>query len=271
VFWLRILSKIPGGVLVQNVAEKSKRELVMIERTIEKNLLYPLIRWKDVSRYHAHPSVYILLAQDVESRTGIKEATMRRDFPKSYAYLKEFEDLLVRRAAYRRYQGRSAFYSMYDIGTYTLAPIKVVWRRMDRQINAAVVQEANDEFLGVRPVIPQETCVFIEVNSLAEAHYLCGLLNSSIVNFVAKSHSVRGGKGFGTPSMLDFLNIKEFKSDDALHKELSSLSRKAHKLKSAGDDVAETQQAINKVVARIWGIGEKELKAVDSALSNMDA
>ena len=40
---------------------------------------------------------------------------------------------------YRQYQSGAAFYSMYNIGHYTVAPIKVVWRRMDRRINAAVV------------------------------------------------------------------------------------------------------------------------------------
>ena len=34
---------------------------------------------------------------------------------------------------------------MYDVGPYTVAPIKVVWRRMDRRINAAVVGPVEGE------------------------------------------------------------------------------------------------------------------------------
>ena len=46
---------------------------------------------------------------------------MRRDYPLTHRYLRQFEQLLVARAAYRRYQGRHAFYSMYNVGEYTLA------------------------------------------------------------------------------------------------------------------------------------------------------
>ena len=48
---------------------------------------------------------------------------------------------------------------------------KVVWRRMDRRINAAVVEAIDDPLLGRRPVVPQETCVLAACESADEAHY----------------------------------------------------------------------------------------------------
>ena len=199
VYWLRIVGRAKEGVLVENVSEKSKSDIDHLTVAIEPDLIYPLIRWLDVQRYTAHPSVYILLAQDVETRQGIAEKRMRREYPQTFAYLKHFEERLRNRTAYKRYQNTAPFYSMYDVDTYTLARTKVIWRRMDKQINAAVVREVKDEWLGTRPVIPQETCVLIETRNDAEAHYLCALLNSSVVNYLVKSHSVKGGKGFGTP------------------------------------------------------------------------
>jgi hypothetical protein len=134
---------------------------------------------------------------------------------------------------------------MYDVGPYTLAPIKVVWRRMDRRINAAVVEPLDDPVLGPRAVIPQETCVLIAAESPDEAHYLCALLNSAMVGFLVSSHSVRGGKGFGTPSMLDYLRLRRFDPQDADHAALAALSREAHRRAARGEEASEIQSQID--------------------------
>ena len=262
VFWVRILKEVSGGFLIQNVSEKSKAGIESVTNTIEGDLLYPLIRWSDVSRFSATPSVYLILAQNVETRTGITGPTMRAKYPKTYAYLKQFESLLVKRAAYKRYQGDSPFYSMYDIDTYTLAPTKVIWRRMDRQINAAVVGAVEDQYLGERVVVPQETCVLIETESTNEAHYICAVLNSAVANFIVKSHSVRGGKGFGTPSMLDYVCLKRFDPRNAQHKELSALSRKAHRAAANDQDLGAIQAAIDESAGALWGLSKSEMKAM---------
>ena len=86
----------------------------------------------------------------------------------------------------------------------------------------------DDPLLGRRPVIPQETCVLVACDSADEAHYLCAVLNSAVVNELVQAHSVRGGKGFGTPGMLEFVPLRRFQADERLHRELAQLSRQAH-------------------------------------------
>jgi SAM-dependent methyltransferase len=229
VYWVTVLGEAEGGVRVRNLAEKNRRSLESVEQVIEPDLLYPLLCWGDVARYRAVPSAAILLAQDVQSRSGIDPAVMGCRYPRTLAYLERFQGLLTARAAYRRYQGGKAFYSMYNVGPYTVAPIKVVWRRMDRRIRAAVVEEAAAGGLGCRPVVPQETCVLIAVDSVVEAHYLCAVLNSAVVHFLVASHSIGGGKGFGTPGILDFVRLKRFDAADGRHRELAVLSQEAHR------------------------------------------
>ena len=43
---------------------------------------------------------------------------------------------------------------MYNVGPYTLAAHKVVWRRMDRQIRAAVVGEIDHPVAGTPGIGP---------------------------------------------------------------------------------------------------------------------
>jgi hypothetical protein len=245
VYWVEVLDEQDGGVRVRNITAKSKRAIEPVEAVIEPDLLYPLLRWGDVRRYAAVPRGYVLLAQDPATRTGIAEAVMRARYPWTLAYLERFRELLVSRAAYRRYQGGGPFYSMYNVGPYTIAPVKVVWRRMDRRINAAVVEpggwggsctatpgatvQLSPQLAPQpRPAVPQETCVLVACESADEAHYLCAVLNSAAVNDRVAAHSVRGGKGFGTPGMLEYLPLARYRSDEPLHAELAALSRKAH-------------------------------------------
>ena len=228
VYWLDVQGSDDDGIRVCNRPGKAKRAVASVEAVIEPDLVFPLVRWADVARWSARPSGYLLMPQDPATRAGIEERRMRRDYPLTLAYLQGFEPLLRERAAYRRYQNRQPFYSMYNVGPYTLAAAKVVWRRMDRTIRAAVVETIDDPHLGLRPVVPQETCVLIACDNGDEAHYLCALLNSSLVHDLVAAHSVPGGKGFGTPSILDYLPLRKFDPRDARHAELATRSRWLH-------------------------------------------
>ena len=249
VYWLRIIEADDEGVLVRNMTGSAGRDrkFEAVEERIEADLIYPLLRWGDVGRFSAVPAAYILLAQDVDARRGHDEQWMQSQCPRTLAYLWRFRRQLESRAAYKRYQSAAAFYSMYNVGRYTLAPIKVVWRRMDKRINAAVLEPLDDQFLGRRPVVPQETCVIVEAESADEAHYLAAALNSRRTDIIVGGHSVSGGKGFGTPSMLDYLRIGRFDPHDKRHARLARLSRLAHGQTAAEEDTAEIEAEIDVV------------------------
>ena len=247
VYWVEVLGAVDGGVRIRNVAARGKRRVDTIERVIEPDLLYPLLRWSEVGRYSASGRGHILLVQDPAARTGIGEAVMRQRYPRTLDYLEQFRELLTSRSAYRRYQQRGPFYSMYNVGPYTIGPIKVVWRRMDRRINAVVIEETDDPTLGRRPAVPQETCVLVSCDSVDEAHYVCAVLNSAIVGNLVSAHSVCGGKSFGTPGMLDFIPLGLFQADDPRHAELAALSRQAH----AAATGARTQCQIDRLAAAV--------------------
>ena len=262
VYWLEVFEATACGLQVRNIAGRGKKKVDTVEAVIEPDLIYPLVRWSDVSRYGALPSSHILLSQDADTRRGIDLQIMQNRYPRTLAYLERFAELLTGRAAYRRYQQTAPFYSMYNVGPYTVAPIKVVWRRMDKRINAAVLTESDDPLLGRRSIIPQETCVLIAADSLDEAHYLTALLNSSIVDFLVTSHSVYGGKGFATPSMLDFIRLKRFDCQDVRHVELADLSRRAHHKAANGQDTSQAQRKIDRTAGRLWDLDAEQLHAL---------
>ncbi|MBN2025053.1 MAG: N-6 DNA methylase [Pirellulales bacterium] len=258
VYWLDVLGWEGSGVVARNLAGRGKRAVRQVTATVEPDLLFPLARWADVARYRAVPSAHVLLVQDLRTRRGLSEEVLRRDCPRTLAYLESFRETLSARAAYRRYQQDGAFYSMYNVGPYTVAPWKVVWRRMDRRITAARLGPVDDPLLGARPAVIQETCVAVEVDSPEEGDYLAAMLNSAVVNFVAAAHSVRGGKGFGTPSMLDYLALCRYNPANARHRALAAAGGKARTMAAVGDDPRDAQQAIDELAGALWGLNSAQ-------------
>lgn len=266
VYWLRIVGD-QGGVLTVRNLDAGKRKAAGVECQLEPDLLYPLLRWGDITRWRATPQAHLLLVQDAAARTGIDEAELARRLPKTYAYLQRFRTLLESRAAWKRYQQAGPFYSMYNVGDYTLSPIKVVWRRMDRRINAAVAASIDDPHLGVRCLIPQETCVLAVAQTLDEAHYLCAMLNSVCANFLAIAQSVRGGKGFGAPGLLQSLRIARYQPGDELHRRLATASLEAHQKVAAGESPAEQEREIDQAAAAVWGVSRSDLAIMERTIA----
>ena len=232
VCWVTIVSRESNQcVTIRNLAACGKQPLPVIEAEIESELLYPLLRWRDVDRFSAIPSTWSIIVQDPATRTGLPLEIMQAKYPKTLAFLRKFETQLRNRAAYRKYLPDAPFYSMYNISRETFAPIKVVWRRMDTRIRAAVVQpfEASHDlmFAQGRSIIPQETCSMIAVSDLDEAYYLAALLNSQEVHRRVAASSVQGGKGFGSPGMLEHLSIRRYDATNETHVALVQLGRSA--------------------------------------------
>jgi hypothetical protein len=138
VYWVDIVLERPDGlVVVRNLIEGAKIKVDEVTEPIEPDLLYPLLRGRDVQRWKAEPSALILMVQDPVKRRGIDEKDLQARYPRTYGYLKRFEPALRQRAAFKRYFTRperggrvtetGPFYSMFDVGDYTFAPWKVVW------------------------------------------------------------------------------------------------------------------------------------------------
>lgn len=268
VYWVDIINKRPDGlVIISNITAGAKRKVESIQMAIEPDLLYPLLRGRDVKRWQAKPSVYTIITHLPRMRlNAIPEDEMKTDYPKTYLYLKRFEAVLRERAAYKRYfRSDAPFYSMFDVGDYTFAPYKVVWTRIAK-IEAAVVNTLDGKY-----IIPQETITLVACNSKEEAHYIASLINSSIFQYGATSYSQAGGKSMGSMHVLENIRIPKFDPTNKIHQELAGLSQNAHQAAKIGGEVGlkEIEQRIDKLAAQIWGLAAKELEEIAISLEEL--
>ena len=266
VYWVNIIDERPDGlVVVDNITAGAKVKVESIQMAIEPDLLYPLLRGRDVRRWRAVPSANILIVQDPKKRCGIDEAQMKTDYPKTYLYLKRFEGVLRERKSRGvtdMIEKGAPFYTMFAIGEYTLAPYKVVWREVAIEADAAII-----EITGGKVIIPDHTLIMLECANKEEAHYVCSVINSAPFRFASKSYIVL----HPDPHILKNIHIPRFDPNNSAHRELAGFSEIAHITKEEGDEPSITtiQQHIDELAAQLWGLTKEELHEIQESLKEL--
>ena len=209
--------------LFQNLAESGRRKVPFVAVRLERELLYPILRWRDLDEFYvAPPSALMLVPQDARRRRGFDLETMSRRYPLTLSYLKQFEDVLRTRAACKRFCRTAPFWSLFNVDESTFAPYKVAWRRMDSRLRAAVVAPTPND---ARPLLVQETLAFVPVADLAEADYLAAALNSAPARERAAERFEPGSQSFGSPGVLNAIPIPRFDPASPVCQELSTLGK----------------------------------------------
>jgi hypothetical protein len=273
VYWIRVINKRPNGdLLIENLHDVGKIKVKRVQAVIEPDLVYPLLRGRDVCRWHAEPSAYIILANRTDKLAGIPESEMKQQYPKTYAYLKQFEgdpkrperDTLRGRSGYRQYfKPTDPFYSMYNVGPYTMAKWKVVWREQSSFFQSAAI-DGQDK----RPVLPDHKLMLVPLRNSREVHYLCAVLNSAPSLLAVVSYVVSVST---STHVLENIGVPEYQPDESWHQRIADLSRRCHAAVAKGDAdaVAALEAEIDRAAAQLWGITDDELRAIQDALAEM--
>lgn len=244
VLWLTVLDRVGRRLNVRNRGIGRGVSVPVVEGWIEEDVVYPMLRGRDVTAWSAEPSGNLLACyRPQEPKRPIPEDTMRRESPQALAYLSHFRDFLSDRKEAQRWKTGEPFYELYRIGPYTFAPIKVVWQHTGfrGRLNAAVVCSQG------KPILFDQKVISIEASSIEEAHYLCGYLNSETVGRLLRMYLGLDA----SPHVLDFIALRKFDPMCKEHTLLSSLSRRAEKLVAGCENTAEIMTAIDDLTSVI--------------------
>lgn len=275
VYWVEVVMKRPDGLfVVQNLTEGGRIRVEEVTEPIEPDLLYPLLRGRDVGRWKAEPSALILLTHEQGMRlNAIPEKELQMRYPCTYSYLKQFEPVLRQRAAFKRYFTRNEgsgkvtetgpFYSMFDIGDYTFAPWKVVWREQASRMTASIIGTFDD-----KPVVPDHKLMLVDCESQGEAHFVCALLNSTLGGIVVTSYAIEIQMG---PHILENIRIPRYDKNNALHRGLAELSERAHKAakRDKQKELRKIEAEIDNLAAQLWELTPEELREIQKSLKEL--
>jgi len=235
VYWVKVLSYDKPHKLAKicnlNEEEFGGARLEDVEMTngkwVEASLVLPLIRGRDIGRFcHSTDGWHIVVPnthyEDIET-----EQEFRKKNPKTYAYFKRNEKLLQVRSSYKRYQSHLPFYVIYDVGSYTFGRFKVVWMEQQNpsEFRACVISKEKNSPLPNKIIVPDHKLYMLSLDDEDEAHYVCGVLNSSHLRRILGGFLV--GRQIGT-SIFKYVGVKPYdrKSEDC--RAIAKISKDAH-------------------------------------------
>ena len=248
-----------------NVPERGKIKIAPVQAAMEKDLVYPLLRGRDVSQWAAEPVLSILLTHKKGMRlTAIKENQMQAEYPKAWRYLSKYRATLTKSGLFKRFcKATDPFYSMFNIGDYTFAGYKLVIREIAGSLTCAVIGKRNS-----KPVIPDHKLVLVDTETAAEAHYLCAVLSSSAARLFVGSYCIETQF---SAHIFRMLKVDRFDPAKEAHRNLAELSEEAHRSRAKGDDeaIAKIAVEIDALTAQLWELKEADAASIRTAAQGL--
>lgn len=233
-YWLKVLDHDPGHgtaktrtLTVEEYAQAKTDVYHTRGLWIEVDLLYPLIRGRDVGRFcHRTDDWYILVPNEHYSDM-LTEEQFSATHPLAYRYLGKNRDVLLERATYKRYQRTKPFYAIFDVGEYTFAPHKVVWIEQPNpaSFRAAVISDHPASIVPNTLLVPDHKLYMLSLHDATEAHYVCAVLNSKHLRLILGGFLE--GKQIGT-TIFRYIGLPPYDPDVPLHADLAAVSLRAH-------------------------------------------
>lgn len=266
VFWVEVLSSKGPVSLIRNLGDVGRHKLEVVTGEVETEFLYPLLRGRDVQAWSATPSAMILIPHDRKDfGQPVSLADLKKSGPRTFAFLKQFENTLRARSGYKQlHRSRAEFYVLGNLGNYALCPFKVVFKDLTEFFQCTVVGPLGKRGSAI-PVIPDHTLLFLACDGGDEAFFLAGLLNSIPARLALYCASVGVQTQRYFPTDVSRVRLPEFSESLAAHREIVRLSRISHEHAQDPNGPptqgADAQTELSRAAAKLWWLTNKELAA----------
>lgn len=264
IFWLQAVSNdVSSYIVARNTLENSRKDNIpQLEWAFEKEIVFPLLRGKETSKWKIEPNLYLIYPH-VEDEV-IEEHILKVKYPKTYEYFVKLKRQLLERKHYDLSQKELLFYSLFETGNYLTSKYKVVWKEQAKSLTCAVVSQKDDIILGKKVIIPDHKLIVLPCNTLGEAHFVCGMLNCKIAELLASTYIV--GTQIST-HILDYIKVPPYNENNAQHSKVSRISKNCHKyaLANAYDKINREEMELTKAAGAIWKLTDKEIKTISNS------
>jgi N-6 DNA Methylase len=269
VFWLNIMGKVGKDLLMVKNGGGGKKHVEATDASVESKLVYPILRGRDIGRWTYKSELGVLFPQDMDNPSkAIPISTMRRESPKAFAFLRRYESLLRSCGVLNQFfdPETDPFYSIYNVGHYTLAPAKVLWSQVSNTLEAAVVTTCLVPGTKVeKTIVPDHSLCSISFSDVGEAHYVCACLNSSVSRWIVENYIAI----HPSPNILGYLPVQKYDPTKPNHRTLVLKSEECHRAAVSGEGsrVLPHEREVDTIVAKLWGVSDGALRAIQKALS----
>ncbi len=249
-FWGKISpSKYKNTVIFNNLFDVGDKKMKPYEVFIEKGLIYPMLRGKDIERWCCNPRCYSIIPYSLDGKC-LSDNALKIDYPFAYKYFYRTDPTIERwlenRGIFQKHlkSANAPKHALYDIGKYTFSEYKVVWKALANGMIASVVSSMNTSLLSERMIIPDHNVLMVPFKNENDAFFLCGILNSKAVNDFVVSYI----SWFYSSHILEHINIPSYDKANKDHNKICKIAKIAHQKRGLPENL---QNELNLITEKI--------------------
>lgn len=252
--------------IINDISRQRRQDIIdkgVHKGIVEEKYVYPMLGGRNIARWYVKSNVYMIVPHTSEYKYGIPEAVLAKDAPKTYQWLSFYHDeLLDTRIQNGKFFNRETqpFYRLDNVGTYTYAPFKVLWKEQTGSMSAVVVSTylnsvpfADTElFTEDKPIVVDSKVLMLDVYDEMEAYYVCGIINSPSMVEVVDGYAISTNRGV---DVLKYIAIEKYSASNSIHKRIAEISKDIHdrmKETSGTANVKELETLLDKEVHKLF-------------------
>ncbi|SEG36565.1 N-6 DNA Methylase [Eubacterium ruminantium] len=252
VYILKTPQKVKTGYLkIENDMSRQRRQDIIDKGSkpgvIEENYVYPMLGGRNIARWEVKSNEFMLVPHTSKYKYGIPEDVLAKNAPETFQWLNFYHDeLLATRIQNGKFYNRDTqpFYRLDNVGTYTYAPYKVLWKEQTGSMSAVVVgtylesipNADKDLFSEDKEIVVDSKVLMLDVYDENEAFYVCGIINAPEIIKVVDGYAISTNRGV---DVLKYIAIPKFDPDNKTHMNIAIISKQIHE--------AVKEKNINKV------------------------
>lgn len=233
---------------------------------IEQEFVYPMLGGRNIDKWRVKSYEFILVPHDLNNLYGIQVEELARRAPKTLSYLQVYEkplfDSRVQNGKFFNPEIQP-FYRLDNIGTYTYANYKVLWKEQTKNFAAVAVDTFNNTLPKVkdvyfdidRPIVMDSKVLMLECSSMEEAYYVSGVLNSPIISSIIDGYAISTNRGI---DVLKNIKIPQFDNTNTLHVKISKISADLHSIAqnhiSETDRISQAENSLDPLILSLFSI-----------------
>lgn len=255
-----------GLLFIENCIERQRRKDFLAKGInkgkVEETFVFPMLGGRNIGKWQIKSNEFILVPHTVEYKYGIPVKELEKIAPKTSEWLYFYHDELL---ASRIQNGKffnpatQPYYRLDNVGEYTYAPYKVLWKEQTGSMSAVVIGSYFESipnadktlFSADKTIVVDSKVLMLGLFDFDEANYICGILNAKDVVMVIDGYAISTNRGV---DVLKYLAIPKYDFTNNIHKNIAKLSKDIHieMKKENFNEIKQLEEKLNKEVRSLF-------------------
>ncbi|MBQ1393259.1 MAG: SAM-dependent DNA methyltransferase, partial [Lachnospiraceae bacterium] len=227
---------------------------------VEETFIFPMLGGRNISKWKVKSNEFMMVPHSTLYKYGIPEKELSKISPYTYMWLDYYHDELL----HSRIQNgkffnpdRNPFYRLDNVGEYTYAPYKVLWKEQTGSMSAVVVSTYLKSIPHADPklftedkiIVVDSKVLMLDVYNEMEAYYVCGIINAPIITEIVDGYAISTNRGV---DVLKYIAIPKYNAANEKHSYIAEISKCIHDKAAKGVEYSTLEKQLSDAVFSLF-------------------